>query len=113
MKHNLAFGLIVGNRGFFPGHLAKTGREEMIATLQAAGYECICPTPEQTKYGAVESRQDAKSCAALFRANRDKIAGIIVALPNFGDHDVTSRKRRFDTRCESPNGPTTRFGAPI
>lgn len=95
MKHNLAFGLIVGNRGFFPGHLAKTGREEMIAALQADGYEAICPTPEQTKYGAVESRQDAKACAALFRANRDKIAGIIVALPNFGDEKTVAETLRM------------------
>jgi len=30
-------GLIVGNRGFFPDHLAQSGREEMIRVLEAAG----------------------------------------------------------------------------
>ena len=31
----MTFGLIVGNRGFFPDHLAKTGREQMIAAHRA------------------------------------------------------------------------------
>ena len=26
----VTFGVVVGNRGFFPDHLAKTGREEII-----------------------------------------------------------------------------------
>ena len=81
----LSFGIIVGNRGFFPDHLAKSGREEMVSAVKAAGYEPICLTPEQSKYGAVESREDAKRCAALFRENKDKIAGVIVTLPNFGE----------------------------
>jgi L-fucose isomerase-like protein len=81
----LAFGIIVGNRGFFPDHLAKSGREEMVATVKAAGYEPICLTAEQSKHGAVETREDAKRCAALFRENRDRLAGIIITLPNFGE----------------------------
>jgi L-fucose isomerase-like protein len=82
---SLTFGIIVGNRGFFPDHLAKSGREEMIAAVQGAGYKALCLTPQQSKYGAVESREDAKRCADLFRQNKDKIAGIIVTLPNFGE----------------------------
>ena len=81
----MTFGLIVGNRGFFPGHLAKSGREEMVAALQRAGHQVICLTPEQTRYGAVETRAEAKQCADLFKASRDQIDGIIVTLPNFGD----------------------------
>ena len=80
-----SFGIIVGNRGFFPDHLAKSGRDEMIAAVEGAGFGAICLTPEQSKYGAVESREDAKRCAALFKENKDKIAGIIVTLPNFGE----------------------------
>ena len=29
-KKKMTMGLIVGNRGFFPDHLAKDGREEML-----------------------------------------------------------------------------------
>ena len=27
------FGVIVGNRGFFPDHLARSGREEMLTAI--------------------------------------------------------------------------------
>jgi L-fucose isomerase-like protein len=91
----MTFGLLVGNRGFFPDHLARTGREQMIAALEAQGHGAICPTPNDTKHGAVESREDAKKCAALFTANRDKIDGIIVTLPNFGDEKTVAETLRL------------------
>ncbi|GAC1702912.1 MAG: L-fucose/L-arabinose isomerase family protein [Candidatus Acidiferrum sp.] len=78
-------GLIVGNRGFFPGHLAKTGREEMISALRKAGMDVVALTPEQSGYGAVETHDEAKRCASLFAANSAQIDGIVVTLPNFGD----------------------------
>ncbi|MGB7495031.1 MAG: hypothetical protein WBR26_08785, partial [Candidatus Acidiferrum sp.] len=84
-KRKITMGLIVGNRGFFPDHLAKTGREEMLAALQKAGYDVVALTPEQSKYGAVETREEAKRCAELFRSKAGAIDGIIVTLPNFGD----------------------------
>ena len=40
-QHPVTFGLIVGNRGFFPDHLAKSGREEIIAALSQTGYRVI------------------------------------------------------------------------
>jgi len=79
------FGIIVGNRGFFPDHLAKTGREEMIAAVRGAGHEPIAVGPEETKHGAIETRAEARRCADLFRKNADTIDGVIVTLPNFGD----------------------------
>ena len=33
-KRKMTVGLIVGNRGFFPDHLAKSGREEMLQVLE-------------------------------------------------------------------------------
>src|SRR5262249_7176172 len=84
-KRKMTMGLIVGNRGFFPDHLAKSGREEMIQTLQKTGMNAVVLTPEQSKYGAVETYDDAKHCAELFRKNEDAIDGVIVTLPNFGD----------------------------
>ena len=76
-------GLIVGNRGFFPDHLAKSGREEMLRVLIAAGMDVVALTPEQSKYGALETRDEVRRCAELFK--RERIDGIIVALPNFGE----------------------------
>ncbi len=81
----MTFGVIVGNRGFFPDHLAKTGREEMLAALRKAGYEVIALGTDQSKFGAVESREESKRCAELFRAHENAIDGVIVTLPNFGE----------------------------
>jgi L-fucose isomerase-like protein len=84
-RERVTLGLLVGSRGFFPGHLANSGREEMTARLEKAGYDVVVLGPGDTTHGAVQTRADAKKCAALFKANRDKIAGVIVTLPNFGD----------------------------
>jgi L-fucose isomerase-like protein len=81
----MTMGLIVGNRGFFPDHLAKTGREEMLRVLAEAGMDVVALTPEESKYGAVETREESRRCAELFRRNRELIDGIIVTLPNFGE----------------------------
>ena len=81
----MTMGVIVGNRGFFPDHLAKDGRDEIIKALTGAGIEPIVLGPQESKYGAVETRPESHKCADLFRANRDRIDGIIVTLPNFGE----------------------------
>jgi len=81
----MTFGVIVGNRGFFPGHLAQSGRSEMLAAIEKAGYQAVAPGPEDTRFGAVETRAEAALCADLFKKHRDSIDGVIVTLPNFGD----------------------------
>lgn len=82
---SLTFGLIVGDRDFFPNRLAKEGRERMIRVLKEEGYGVICLSLEETKFGSLETWEDVKKCAELFKRNQDKIDGIIVSLPNFGD----------------------------
>lgn len=98
-NRKMTMGVIVGNRGFFPDHLAKTGREEIIRALQAAGIEAIVLGPEQSKHGAVETYEEAKRCAALFRSKADALDGVVVTLPNFGDERAiadTLRLARLD-----------------
>ena len=84
-QRKVTFGVIVGNRGFFPDQLAKTGREEIIKVLEAAGANVVVLSPEQSKHGAVETYAEAQHCAELFKKHADEIDGIIVTLPNFGD----------------------------
>src|SRR5216684_3792842 len=84
-KRKMTLGVIVGNRGFFPDHLAKSGRQEMLQALGKAGMDAVVLSPEQSKHGAVETHEEAKRCAELFRANSHRINGVIVTLPNFGD----------------------------
>jgi L-fucose isomerase-like protein len=84
-KRKMTMGVIVGNRGFFPDHLAKSGREEIMAALTRAGIEPVVLGPEQSKHGAVETYEEAMRCAELFKSKADDIDGVIVTLPNFGD----------------------------
>jgi L-fucose isomerase-like protein len=81
----MTMGVVVGNRGFFPSHLATSGRLEMIAALEAAGIKPIVLSPEESAHGAVETYEDAKRCAALFKKHAHAIDGIIITLPNFGE----------------------------
>ena len=78
-------GLIIGNRGFFPDHLCATGREDMLRVMQEAGIDAVALSTEESKFGAVETFQEAKRCAELFKKHREEIEGVIVSLPNFGD----------------------------
>ena len=84
-KGKMTMGVIVGNRGFFPDHLAKSGREEMIQALRKADIDSVVLGAEQSKHGAVETYEEALRCAELFRSKADLIDGVIVTLPNFGD----------------------------
>jgi L-fucose isomerase-like protein len=84
-QRKMTFGVIVGNRGFFPDQLAKSGREEIIKVLTEAGDHAVVLSPEESKYGAVETYAEAQRCAELFKKHADAIDGIIVTLPNFGD----------------------------
>ncbi|TXT63576.1 MAG: hypothetical protein BAJALOKI1v1_700005 [Promethearchaeota archaeon] len=77
--------MIVSNRDVFPDHLAKEGRQEIIAVLKELGYNYIIINEEDTPLGVVETYEDAKKCAELFRNNSKDISGILVILPNFGD----------------------------
>lgn len=84
-KHEMTFGVIVGNRGFFPDELARTGREEIIKVLTEAGAKAIVLSPEESKFGAVETYAESQKCADLFKKHAEEIDGIIITLPNFGE----------------------------
>ena len=94
-KRKMTMGVIVGNRGFFPDHLAKSGRDEMMATLTRAGIEPVVLGPEQSKHGAVETYEEAMRCAELFKSKADDIDGVIVTLPNFGDERAIADTMRL------------------
>jgi L-fucose isomerase-like protein len=79
------YGVIIGNRDFFPDKLVEEARKDIEQLFGELGLSAIMLDPSQSKLGGVETHAEAKACAELFRQNRDSIAGIIVILPNFGD----------------------------
>ncbi|MBN2820895.1 MAG: fucose isomerase, partial [Bacteroidales bacterium] len=84
-KQKLTFGLIVATRNIFNSKLAEDARKVLLKKMETWGYNYIILPTEETPTGNIETYQDAKKCAALFSANRDKINGVIIVLPNFGD----------------------------
>jgi L-fucose isomerase-like protein len=88
-------GLIVGNRGFFPAHLAKSGRAEMLRVLGEEGIDVVAVSPEETPYGSLVSLEDAEKCAALFRKRQEEIDGVLVTLPNFGEEKTIVNALRW------------------
>ncbi|MFX1477686.1 MAG: L-fucose/L-arabinose isomerase family protein [Promethearchaeota archaeon] len=86
VKHEkTTFGIIVGNRDVFPSELAQQGRIEIIEVMNNLGYDYVILGENDTEFGVVESYEDAKKCAELFKTNEEKICGIVIILPNFGD----------------------------
>jgi L-fucose isomerase-like protein len=81
----MKLGLIVGNRGFFPDHLVESGRKTILNLLKEEGIEVVTLSPADSKFGSVESFDDARKCAELFNAHRDEIGGVLITLPNFGE----------------------------
>jgi L-fucose isomerase-like protein len=88
-------GIIVGNRGFFPAHLCESGRRDILRVLEAEGLRAVTLPLEATKFGAVESLNDAQKCAELFKAHREEIDGVLVTLPNFGDERAVANTLRW------------------
>lgn len=85
-KKKLCFGVIIGTRAYFNSDLAKDVRKQLLKTITDEGYDYIILPEDATPTGSssIETREDGLKCADLFRANRDRIDGIIVSLPNFG-----------------------------
>ena len=83
-KQQLTFGIIIGTRAYFNSALAADVRATVLKEITAQGHDYVILDESETPTGSIETYDDAKKCAALFRANRDKIDGIIVSLPNFG-----------------------------
>lgn len=87
--------VIVGNRGFFPHHLALSGRNTILEVLEKAGIKAIITPENDTNVGAIESLAEARLCADLFRQHRDEIDGVLVTLPNFGDERAIANTLRW------------------
>ena len=81
----MTLGVIVGNRDFFPDHLVTEARRDIARLFAEMDIDAVMLDESQSKLGSVETWAHAQRCAQLFRANRDRIRGVLVSLPNFGD----------------------------
>ena len=79
------FGVIVSNRDFFPDHLVAEARQDILGVLADMQIDAVLLGENDTKLGGVETHAEARRCAELFQQNRQRIEGVLVVLPNFGD----------------------------
>ncbi len=80
-----SFGVIIATRNIFNSELAVKARKEVLAKLEELGFDYVILPSSETPTGNVEGYEDAKKCAELFKKEADRIDGIVVVLPNFGD----------------------------
>jgi L-fucose isomerase-like protein len=95
MARRTTLGIIIGNRGFFPTHLCAEGRVAILKVLEEEGIDVVLLSEQDSPAGSVESLAEARACAELFKQNRDRIDGILVTLPNFGDERAIANSIRF------------------
>lgn len=84
-KQKISLGVIIGNRDFFPDKLVSEARADISKVLGDMGVNPIMLGEEDSKLGGVETFNDARKCADLFKKHKDEIFGVLVVLPNFGD----------------------------
>ena len=95
MAKRTTLGVLVGTRGFFPTHLAHTGRADMLRILKEEGFDTVCLGAKEATGGAVENLADAHLAADLFKKNAGRLDGIVVTLPNFGDEKAVANTLKF------------------
>jgi L-fucose isomerase-like protein len=85
IRRKVTLGVVIGSRAFFSPAPCRDAREQVLAQLDRLGIEAVILPYEATENGAVQSIADADLYAAHFRANADRIDGLAICLPNFGD----------------------------
>jgi len=91
----ITLGLIVGNRGGFPDTLCESARVTMLRVLKEEGIAAVVLGPQDTKFGSVQTLDDAEKCGQLFKHHAGEIDGLLVTLPNFGDEKAVANSIRF------------------
>lgn len=95
------FGVLISNRSFFPAHLVQSTREKLLKSLKEWGHEVITLSPEDTHMGQTMTYEEAQKCAKLFRDNMDRLDGIIISLPNFGEETGIADAIKW-SKCDVP-----------
>jgi L-fucose isomerase-like protein len=86
-KNRTTFALAFCNRGFMPGELIYSAREEMCKAVTDAGYDYIIMDPKATRYGGIETRDEGRLYAKWLKENEGKYDGVIFSMPIFADEN--------------------------
>lgn len=92
---DFALGLVVGHRHYFPQRIAEQARTGMLAMFASMGIDGVVLAESDSAAGAVETLADARRCADLFIAQRPRIAGVVVTLPDFAEERAIANTLRW------------------
>ncbi len=84
-QRRISLGVVIGSRAFFSPAPCKAARDDVLAQLAKLNIDAVILPFEATANGAVQSIADADLYATHFKANADKIDGLVICVPNFGD----------------------------
>lgn len=85
IRRKVTLGVVIGSRAFFNGAPCRAARDQVLAQLDRLGIDAVTLPFEATVNGAVQSVADAELYAQHFKTHRDRIDGLVICLPNFGD----------------------------
>ena len=86
----MTLAVIFGNRDFFPNRLVIDARKEIHTLFAEFQIDSVMLGENEGKNGSLETYAHARACAELFKAYRDRIDGVLVSLPNFGDEKAVA-----------------------
>ena len=84
-RRKISLGVVIGSRAFFSPAPCKAARDDVLAQLAKLNIDAVILPFEATANGAVQSIADADLYARHFRTNAERIDGLVICLPNFGD----------------------------
>ena len=85
IRRKVTLGLVIGSRAFFSPAPCKIARELELAQLARLDIDVVTLPYGATENGAVQSIPDAELYARHFKSHSDRIDGLVICLPNFGD----------------------------
>jgi L-fucose isomerase-like protein len=115
VRRKISLGVVIGSRAFFSPAPCRAARDQVLAQLARLGIDAVTLPFEATANGAVQSIPDAELYAAHFRAHADRIDGLVICLPNFGDEiaiaELVSRARlNVPILLQASNDDPTKVG---
>lgn len=87
MSKKMTFALAFCNRGFMPGELIYSARDDMIKAVTDAGYGYIAMDATLTRYGGIETRNEGLLYAKWLQQHRGEYDGVIFSMPIFADEN--------------------------
>ncbi len=94
MNKKVTFALCFGNRGFMPGELILDARREMAQAVTEAGYNFIIADENDSRYGAVETRDEGRFYHDWLKKHEGQYDGVIFCQPIFVDENGAAEALR-------------------